>query len=85
LIKNVGVVVVPGADDGMLSQLDHRVETFRELAVLHEPSWRLRTEPDTTEEDERWDEGGSELKTPCVVLGCVYHDEVGSKAAEDTY
>lgn len=52
LEHDVGIVVVPGGNDGMGPNLDERPKGFFILAILHEPSRRFGGEIDTDHEDE---------------------------------
>ena len=54
------------------------------LPVLHEPTRRLRAEEDTDTEDERWDEGRAELKSPGNSAS-VLDDDIGAETQENTY
>ena len=56
LIDDVRIVVIPGGDNRISTQAQHRSESFREFVVLHKPTRRLGTEPDAKHEDEGRDE-----------------------------
>lgn len=56
-VNDIGVVKVPGSDDGMSSQFYHGLESSGVLAVLHKPTGRLGTEEDANGKDEGWDKG----------------------------
>lgn len=83
MVNDVRVVVVSGGDDRRGSQAVHGLEAFGDLAVLHEPTRRLGTEPDTATEDERGDEGGTKLQTPGDGAS-VFDDDIGTESQEDT-
>ena len=51
--------------------------------MLHEPTRRLRTKEDTNCQDERWNEGRSELEAPRDASG-VLNNNVGAESQEDT-
>lgn len=53
------------------------------LAMLHEPTRRLGAEIDTGAQNERWDEGRTELETPGDITG-VLDNDVGAETQEDT-
>lgn len=83
LINDIRVVVVAGRDDGVRAELAHRLKALGNLSVLHEPTGRLGAEEDTDSENERGDEGGTELKTPGN-FASVLDDDVGAETEEDT-
>ena len=77
-----GCTVVARGNDGVRPDLAERDERLGVLAVLHEPSGRFGSEPNSEHEDEGGDEGGSELETPGNVSG-VLDDDVGAETKED--
>lgn len=83
LVDNVRVVVISGGNDGVRSQARHGTVSLCILAVLHEPTRRLRAEPDTETENERWDECRTELKTPGDGAGS-HDDAVRRETQKDT-
>lgn len=83
MVNDVRVVVISGGDDGRSSQAIHGLEAFGDLAVLHEPTRRLGTEPDTATEDEGGNEGRTELQTPSDGAS-VFDDDIGTKTQENT-
>lgn len=60
------------------------MEPLSQLAVLHEPTRRLGTEPNAAAEDEGGNECGAELKAPGNRSG-VFYDHVGAESQEDAY
>lgn len=51
--------------------------------MLHEPTRRLGTKEDANAEDERGDEGGTELQAPGDATS-VFDNNIGAEAQEDT-
>lgn len=84
MVNNVRVVVVSSGNNGRSSQAVHGPEAFGDLAVLHEPTRRLGTEPDTATEDEGGDEGGTKLQTPGDGAS-VFDNDIGTESQEDTW
>lgn len=66
----------------MRSQFLHGLVGLSDLAMLHEPTWRLRAEENSDHEDEGRDEGRTELESPGNVAG-VFHDDIGAEAQEN--
>jgi hypothetical protein len=52
--------------------------------MLHQPPRRLWAEIDADHENERGEEGRTQLKAPCN-LGNIFQDDVRSETEEDTY
>jgi len=67
----------------MCTQDLHRFEALSVSTVLHEPTRRFWAEEDADSENERWNEGRSELKAPCDASG-ILDNNVGTEAQEDT-
>lgn len=82
LVDDVGVVVIPGGDDGMGAQFIHRVKALRKVAMLHKPSGRFRAEVNANHEQKGRNKGRSQLKAPGNVSSSL-HDDVCTEAEED--
>lgn len=68
----------------MSSQAQHRPESLSVFAVLHKPAWGLGAEEDAHTKDERWNKGGSELKTPGEATR-VFDNDIGAEPQENTF
>lgn len=51
--------------------------------MLHEPTRRLWTEPDSSSQNEGWNKSGSKLETPGDWTG-VFDDDIGAESEEYT-
>ena len=83
LVDHIGVVVVSGCDDGMSPQTCHGSVPFLDLAMLHEPSGRLRAKPNPGSQNEGRDECRSELETPGYRTS-IFDNHVGTESKEDS-
>lgn len=86
LIDNPRVVKVSSGNDGVCTERVHGSEGLCVLAVLHQPTGRLGTEPDTGSKDKRRDKGGAKLQAPrqaSSVLDSNVCDESEEDANDD--
>lgn len=81
-VVDVRVVIISSGDDRVGAQAVHGSKAFREIAFFHQPPRGLWTEPDTAPEDERGDEGGAKLETPCDGTR-IFDYDIGTEAQED--
>lgn len=70
--------------------LQRRVPEFQERtvslidpALLHKPTWRFGTEPDTKNQRDSWNKGRPKLISPGV-LATVNEDKIGTGPDEDS-
>ena len=83
LVHDPGVVVVPGADDGVGAEAAHGLEGVGLPAILHEPTGGFGAEVDANGEDQGRDEGRAELQTPLKVVVGAEDGNVGNETEED--